>query len=96
MALRAFGNILMVSSACAVAMLVWIGVRGCGWPSSASIWHTETAVLALIKRAPNSVSAADDMTAQIYLQDIEDGTIVEGYVVLSGHEHVSSHATARC
>jgi hypothetical protein len=29
------------------------------------------------------------------LQDIEDGAIVEGYVVLSGHEHVSSCATVR-
>jgi hypothetical protein len=65
MALSAFGNILLVSSACAVAVLVCIGVHGCGWPSSASIWRIKTAVFALMKRAPNSASAADDMTVQI-------------------------------
>ncbi len=33
MALSALGKILLVSSACAVALSVCIGVRGCGWPS---------------------------------------------------------------
>ncbi len=54
MALSAFGNILLVSSACAIVLLVCIGVHGCGWPSSASIWRIEMAVFALMKRAPNS------------------------------------------
>jgi hypothetical protein len=65
MVFSAFGNMLLVSSACAVALLVCIGVRGCGWPSSASIWHIETAVFAFMNRAPNSASARDDMTAHI-------------------------------
>ncbi len=64
-ALSAFGNILLVSSGCAVALLVCIGVHACRWPSSLSIWRIETAVLALMKRAPNFASAADDTTAQI-------------------------------
>jgi hypothetical protein len=37
MALSAFGNILLVSSACAVTLLVCIGIRGCGWLSSMSV-----------------------------------------------------------
>ncbi len=78
MALSAFGNILLVSSACAVALLVCIGMRGCGWPSSMSVWRIKTAVFVLMNGAPNSVSAADDMTAQNYLQYIEEGTIIEG------------------
>ncbi len=65
MALSAFGNILLVISACAVALLVCIGMRGCGWPSSMSVWHIKTAVFALMNRAPNSVSTADDMTVTI-------------------------------
>ncbi len=63
MAFSAFGNILLVSSACAVALSVCIGVRGCGWPSSVSIWRIETAVFALMNKAPKSASAVDDMTA---------------------------------
>ncbi len=64
MALSDFGNFLLVSSACEFALLVCIGVHGCGWPSSTSIWRIETTVFALMNRAPNSASAADDMTAQ--------------------------------
>ncbi len=66
MALSAFGNILLVSSACAVALLVCIDVCGCGWPSSASVWRIETAVFALMKRAPNSSSTVDDVTAKLF------------------------------
>ena len=64
MALSTFGNILLVSSACAVVLSVCIGVHGCRWPSLMSVCHIETAVFALINRAPSSASAADDMTAQ--------------------------------
>ena len=65
MALSAFGWILLVSSACAVALSVCIGVRGCGCPSSIRVCRIATAVFALMNRAPNSASAADDMTARI-------------------------------
>ncbi len=65
MALSALGEILLVSSACAVALSVCIRVHGCGWPSSMRVCCMETAVFALMNRASNSASAADDMTAQI-------------------------------
>ncbi len=78
MALSAFGNILLMSSACAVALLVCIGVRGCGWPSSMSVWCIETAVFALMKRAPNSASAADDMTAQIICEILRMAPLLKG------------------
>ena len=48
MALSAFGRILFVSSACAVALSVCMGVRGCGCPSSISVFRIETAVFALM------------------------------------------------
>ncbi len=63
MAFSAFGNILLVSSACVVALLICIGVCGCGWPSFASIWCIETAVFTLMNRVPSSASATDDMAA---------------------------------
>ncbi len=78
MALSAFGNILLVSSACAVALLVCIGVRGCEWPSSMSVWCIKTAVFALMNRAPNSVSAADDMTAQIICNILRKAPLLKG------------------
>jgi hypothetical protein len=76
MALSAFGNILLVSSACAVALLVCIGVGGCGWPNSMSIWCFE--VFALMKSAPNSASAADDMTAQIICKILRMEPLLKG------------------
>ncbi len=63
MALSALGKILLVSSACVVALSVCIGLRGCGWPSLMRVCSMETAVFALMNRAPNSASTADDMTA---------------------------------
>ncbi len=63
MALSALGKILLVSSVCAVTLSVCIGVRGCGWPSLVRVCCMETAAFALMNRAPNSASAANDMTA---------------------------------
>ncbi len=62
MALSAFGRILLVSSACAVELLVCIGVHACGWPNSLSVVRMEMAVFALMNSAASSASAADDIT----------------------------------
>ncbi len=62
MAFSAFGRILLVSSACAVELSVWIGVRVCGCPNSLSVVRMEMAVFVLMNNAPSSASAADDMT----------------------------------
>ncbi len=78
MAFSAFGNILLVSSACTVALLVCIGVLGCGWPSSTSVWRIETAVFALMNRAPSSASAVDDMTAQIICKILRTAPLLKG------------------
>ncbi len=55
-AFNAFGIILLVSRSFAVMLSVCLGVSGWGWPSSLSMWHIETAVFALMKRAPSSAS----------------------------------------
>jgi hypothetical protein len=78
MALSVLGKILLVSSACAVALSVCIGVRGCGWSSSMRVCHMETAVFALMNRAPNSASAADDMTAQIICEMLRTAPLLKG------------------
>jgi hypothetical protein len=78
MALSAVGNILLVSSMCAAVLLVCIGVRGCGWPSSMSIWHIEMAVFALMKSAPTSASAVDDLTAQIICEILKMAPLLKG------------------
>lgn len=41
---------------------MWIGVGGCGWPSSLRVSLIILASLALRNRAPSSASAADDAT----------------------------------
>ena len=78
MALSAFGKILLVSSACAVALSVCIGVRGCGCPSSMSVFHIEMAVFALMNRAPSSASATDDMTARIICEVLRTTPLLMG------------------
>ncbi len=62
MALSALGKILLMSSACAVALSVCIGVRGCGWPSSMRVCRMETAVFALI-RPPSTATTANAAAA---------------------------------
>ena len=44
-------------------LLVCMGVWGCLWPISASVVLCGTASCALMYNAPNSASAAEDMTA---------------------------------
>ena len=78
MALSAFGRVLLVSSACAVALSVCIGVRGCGCPSSISVCRNETAVFALMNKAPSSASTADDMMAQIICEVLRIAPLLMG------------------
>ncbi len=62
MALSALGKILLVSSACAVALSVCIGVRGCGWLSSMRVSRMEMAVFALI-HPPSTTATANAAAA---------------------------------
>ncbi len=78
MALSALGMILLVSSVCAVALSVCIGVHGCGWPSSMRVCRMEMAFFALLNRAPNSASAADDMNAQIICEMLRTAPLLKG------------------
>ena len=78
MALSAFGKILLVSSACAVVLLVCIGVWGCGCQSSISVCCIETAIFALMNMAPSSASAVDDMTAWIICEMLRTAPLLMG------------------
>ena len=78
MALSAFGKILLLSSACDVALSVCIGVQGCRCPNSISVCRIEMAVFALMKRAPSSSSAADDMMARIICEMLRTAPLLMG------------------
>jgi hypothetical protein len=78
MAFSVSSKILLVSSACAVALSVCIGVRGCGWPSSMSVWCIEMAVFTLMNRAPSSASTADDMAAQVICKILRMAPLLKG------------------
>ncbi len=78
MAFNALGMILFVSCAFAVELSVCIGVSGWGWPSSASVCRIETAIFALMNSAPNSASAADDMTALIIWEILSTAPLLRG------------------
>ena len=53
-------------------------MRGCGWLSSASVWRIKTAVCVLMKRAPYSASAVDDLTAQIICKILRMAPLLKG------------------
>jgi hypothetical protein len=65
MAFSALGRILLVSSACALKLSVWMEVHDCECPIYLSVLHMDTTVLALMNSAPSLASAADDITALI-------------------------------
>jgi hypothetical protein len=90
MAFNALGIILLVSSAGAVELLVCMGVQVYGCPISLRVRRMETAVLALMNKAPSSASAADDITVQY----VEYRSIVDGNVLIACHEHVASCSAA--
>ncbi len=78
MALSAFGRILLVSSACAIELLVCIVVRVCGWPNSLSVVHMEMAGFALMNSAASSASAADDITDFITCEMLRTAPLLIG------------------
>ncbi len=78
MAFNALGRILLVSSAWAVKLLVWMGVQVCRCPISLSVRCMETAVLALINNAPSLASAADDITALIICNILSTAPLLMG------------------
>ena len=54
---------LLMTTPRAVVLSVYIGVGGCVWPIVSNPWRAGIASLQLMKRAPNSASAAEIMTA---------------------------------
>jgi hypothetical protein len=78
MAFNALGRILLVSSARAVKLLIWMGMGICRCPISLSVRCIETAVLALMNNAPSSASAADDINALIICNILSTATLLMG------------------
>ena len=54
---------LLVTTPRSVVLSFCIGVGGCLWPIVYNSWRAGIASLQLTKRAPNSASAVEDMTA---------------------------------
>ncbi len=55
-----------------------MGVCICGWSSSSSILHIDTAGLALMNSAPSLVSAAEDITALIIWDMLNTAPLLVG------------------
>ena len=56
-------EMLLVTTTSAEVLSVCIGVDGCLWPIASNAWRAGIAFLQFMKRAPNSASVAEDMTA---------------------------------
>ena len=54
---------LLATTPSEVVLSVCIGVGGCLWHIVSNAWRSGIAFLQLMKRDPNSASAAEDMTA---------------------------------
>lgn len=77
-ALVALGWILFVTTPCAVELSVWMGVAGCLCPISSSVILIGMAAFAFKNTAPNSASAADDMTAFIIVDIVKTAPLLGG------------------
>ena len=60
---RRFLSMLLVTNPIDVVLSVYIGVGGCLCPISSSAWRDGMPSRQLMKRAPSSASAAEDMMA---------------------------------
>ena len=80
--LVAFAIILLLMRPCAVELSVWMGVRGCGCPSSSRVFRIGTAVFAFKNNAPSSASAADDMTCLRMVDRLSTAPLFGGDSVL--------------
>jgi hypothetical protein len=78
MAFNALGRILLVSSAWAVNLLVWMGVHVCGCPISSSVHCNKTGILALMNNSSSAASAADDITALIICMILSTAPLLMG------------------
>ena len=69
---------LLVTTLSAVVLSVCIGVGGCLWPMVSNAWRAGIASLQLMKRYPNSASAAEDMTAFMICEMVRTGPLFGG------------------
>ncbi len=77
-AFNALGRILLVSSAWAVELSVWMGVRVCGCPISSNVCLIETALLVLMNNALSLAFAAGDITALITCEILSTAPLLMG------------------
>ena len=70
--------ILFVTTPSDVVLSVCMGVGGCLCPISSRAWRAGIASRQLMKRAPSSASAADDMTAFIICATVRTAPLFGG------------------
>ena len=73
---------LLVTTTSAVVFLVYIGLGGCLWPISSSLWRSRMAPRQLMKIAPILASAAEDMTALIICEMVMTAPLFGGIAEL--------------
>ena len=71
-------SILLVTTQSAVVLSVCIGVGGCLWPIVSNAWRAGIVYLQLMRRAPNSASAAEDMTALMICEIVRTDPLFDG------------------
>ena len=75
-------EMLLVTTPCAVVSSVCIGVSGCVFPIYYRAWYYGMASLQLMKSAPSSPYAADDMTVLMILDIVNTDQLFGGNTVL--------------
>jgi hypothetical protein len=66
-------RMVLLAIPAAVELSTWIGVGGCGWPSSSSVVRIAMTYLQLWKAAPSSASAADAITFLMMMHGFKIG-----------------------
>ena len=68
----------IVATPSSVVLSVCIGVGGCLWPIVYNSWRAGIASLQSTKRAPNSASAVEDMTAFMICEMVRTDPLFSG------------------
>ena len=74
-----FSTILLLMRSYDVLVSVWMGIRGCRWPSSLSVLSMGTAVLVFKNNAPSSASAVDEITLRIIVDRLRMAPLFGGF-----------------
>ena len=71
-------TILLLMRPSAILLSVWVGIRGCGWPSSSGVLRMGNTVLEFKNNTPSSASASGDIALRMIVDWLRTAPLFGG------------------